>query len=70
LIGDPVADAILLALRQSPAGLSRTNIRDLFGRNYGADKIEPALLKLLSMGKARREAQRGAGRPMEKWWAI
>ena len=71
LVGDPTADAILCALRQSSAGLSRTNIRDLLGRNYGADKIEFALLKLLSMGKARRETSASqGGRPTEKWFAV
>lgn len=35
-IGDPVADEILRALRNAPQGLTRTDIRDLFGRNRSA----------------------------------
>jgi hypothetical protein len=69
LIGDPVADAILRALQQNKAGLSRTDIRDLFSRNASADRIEAALLKLLSTGKVRREIRtpRGPGRRTEMW---
>jgi DNA polymerase I-like protein with 3'-5' exonuclease and polymerase domains len=40
LIGDPIADAILRTLKQNKAGLSRTDIRDLFMRHAPADKIE------------------------------
>jgi hypothetical protein len=69
LIGDPVADVILRALQQNKTGLSRTDIRDLFGRHAPVDKIEAALLKLLNTGKARREirAPRGPGRQTEMW---
>jgi hypothetical protein len=72
LLGDPIADVILRALRQSPDGLSRTSIRDLLGRNYGADKIEMALLKLLHLGKARKQMStpQAAGRPSERWLAV
>ena len=31
-LGDPVADEILRALRQQPAGMTRNEIRDLFDR--------------------------------------
>jgi DNA polymerase I-like protein with 3'-5' exonuclease and polymerase domains len=73
LLGDPVADAILRALRQqSPAGMSRTSIRDLFDRHTSADKIQTALTKLLIVGKARRDTTtaRGPGRPVEMWYAV
>src|SRR5262245_51383982 len=47
LLGDPVVDTILRALRiAGPAGMSRTAIRDLFGRNQSGDRIAAALGKL------------------------
>jgi Toprim domain/CHC2 zinc finger len=72
LIGDPIADAILRALKQAKAGLSRTDIRDMFGRHAPADKIEFALLKLFNAGKIRKEirASRGPGRRAEVWHTV
>jgi hypothetical protein len=74
LIGEKLADAILLALRGSPiTGLSRTDIYKLFSCNARAGNIETALMKLKAMGKARSE-QRAAGshggRPIEIWFPI
>ena len=44
LLGDPLADEILRALRQaSTAGMTRTGISDLFGRNQTKDRIGAAL---------------------------
>jgi DNA polymerase I-like protein with 3'-5' exonuclease and polymerase domains len=70
LLGDPIADAILRAL-QKAGELSRTDIRDLFGRHAPADKIEAALLKLLHTGKAHRDMRspKGPGRAAEVWRA-
>ena len=68
-LGDPVADAILQALRQF-GELTRTDIRDLFGRNLSAIRIDKALALLLTNGKARREKRHGSdhgGRPSEVW---
>jgi bifunctional DNA primase/polymerase-like protein len=71
-LGDPVADQILRALRKSASGLTRTEIRDLFGRNRRADEIEPALASLAQCGLARPQAdnEHGPGRPSEKWVAL
>jgi len=72
-IGDPVADEILRALRNSPAGLTRTQIRDLFNRNVKAGKVQPALELLKRCGLARLElanSEPGGGRPPERWFAI
>jgi hypothetical protein len=72
VLGDPVADEILRALRQAgEAGRTRTELRDLFGRNRGAEDIGRALAALETAGKARR-IMRGdtGGRPAEIWLAI
>jgi hypothetical protein len=72
LIGDPIADAILRTLKQNKAGLSRTDIRDLFMRHAPADKIESVLLRLLTAGKIRKEIRtsQGPGRRAEVWHAV
>ena len=74
LVGDPVADTILRALRAAGAdGLSRTDLINLFGRNLSANKIDAALVALLSAGKVRRGSVKkaaGSGRPREMWFAL
>jgi hypothetical protein len=68
--GDPVADAILQALRNAgDSGLTRTEIRDLFKRHQGADRINAALGELLRLGRVRRETEQTGGRPTERWVA-
>lgn len=72
MLGDDVADEILIALRQAGSeGLTRTAIRDLFGRNRSADRIGAALGLLLSKGRAKGEMKDNvSGRPTEVWRAI
>jgi hypothetical protein len=69
-LGDPVADELLRVLRASPAGLDRTEIRDLFARNRSAQQIGHALGLLLEHGLARCESRATGGRPAERWYAI
>jgi hypothetical protein len=71
-LGDPVADEILRALRQAgDEGMSRTDLRDLFGRHRGADQIGRALAVLAERGLARRVMRTGTGgRPGEIWFAT
>jgi hypothetical protein len=70
-LGDPVADDILTALHQAgSAGMTRTSVRDLFGRNQGSDRIGVALAKLASKGLAIMENRRTGGRPVETWFAT
>jgi hypothetical protein len=72
-LGDPVADEILRALRTSPAGLARTEIRDLFHRNKRSSEIEAALALLQESGLAnvdRSIEQQGQIRPTERWFAL
>jgi hypothetical protein len=73
LLGEPVADTILRALRQAgAAGLTRTAIYNLFGANRSSSKvIAPALQKLVTAGKAKCHSERrGFGPPTEIWQAI
>jgi hypothetical protein len=67
--GDYVADRILLALRNSPKGLTRAQISDLFERNVAGGRLEAALSSLLSTGKALTERRETGGRPSEVWFA-
>jgi len=69
-LGDPVADEILLALKHAGSeGMTRTAIRDLFGRNKSADRIGAALAMLVTRGRARMESRQTGGRPTEVWFA-
>jgi hypothetical protein len=70
-LGDPVADELLQALQQAGgAGMSRTAISDLFGRNRTKDRIGAALALLLKRGKAKGEMQTTGGRAAEIWFAL
>ena len=67
--GDPVADRVANALRSAgEGGMSRTEIRDLFGRLKGADRIDRALALLLRLGRVRRVRRDTGGRPSERWF--
>jgi hypothetical protein len=74
LIGNPVADTMLRALRSGGAdGLSRTDLINLFGRNLSVNQIDAALVALLGAGKVRRGSIKrtsGSGRPREMWFAV
>jgi len=67
--GDPVAEHIHAALARSPAGLTRTQIRDLCQRNLPADRVEQALATLAAAGRAHRHRTLTGGRPAEHWTA-
>lgn len=67
--GDPVADQIHEELRAAPDGLTRTELRDLFGRHKNRSRIDNALSELERLGKARRVKQETGGRPVERWFS-
>ena len=69
-LGDSVADRIQGALRQSPEGLSRTNIYQLFSKHTSAARIEQALGLLQTTGRVRYEVRKTEGRPVEVWQAV
>ena len=70
-LGDPVADAILTALRNSGhTGLTRTEIRDFFARHKKEAQIPSALSSLEALGLVRVEHQASGGRPVERWFST
>jgi hypothetical protein len=69
-IGDPTADEILRALRNSSGGITRTEIRDLFGRNRSGNEIARALGVLLEYGLAKSTQEQTKGRASERWTAV
>lgn len=70
-LGDADADKLLEALRASEEGMTRTEVRDLFGRNKGAAELQRVLDLLYESGKAHPTRQReGDGKkPVERWHA-
>jgi hypothetical protein len=70
-LGDPIADEIMQVMRQAgDEGLTRTQIRDLFGRNRNADRIQFALSTIARAGKARMVPKSTGGKPAEVWIAT
>jgi hypothetical protein len=67
-LGDPVADDIWQALRQTQDGLTKSEIRDLFSRNKSAKAINAGIETLIRAGRLQRNlrpaGERG-GRPAE-----
>lgn len=70
LLGDPIADSIMAALRAAPDGLSRTQISDVFGRNVRASDLARGLQALQRAGLARPEERQTDGRPATIWRTI
>jgi hypothetical protein len=67
---DPLAEQIHTALGASADGLTRTQLRDLFGRNQPAARIDQALGLLAQNSRAQRRRAVTAGRPAEIWFAT
>jgi len=70
ITGDPIAEHIHVALLRSPAGLTRTQIRDLCQRNLPSQRLDQALTNLAAAGRATRQRTRTGGRPAEIWAAA
>lgn len=68
-LGDPVADELLKALRQSPHGMTRTEIRDWFGRNRKSHEIDRGLALLAKQNLAHKTMEQTGTRPIERWYA-
>jgi hypothetical protein len=70
-LGDPTADEIHAELRRrSPAGMTRTEIREHFARHKRSEEVARALGVLLEYDLARRETVTDTGgRPAETWFA-
>jgi len=70
-VGDRAADAILGALRLSPQGMTRTEIRrGVTPHNITNSALARALGLLLRFQLVRRETALTAGRPGERWFAA
>jgi hypothetical protein len=71
LLGDNVADRILEQIQAAQTtGVTRTEIRDLFGRNVREDVIDRALGVLKGRALAWPRIEKTAGRPSERWFAA
>ena len=66
-LGDSLAERIWQAVSSSEAGITRTEIRDLFDRNKSKAEIDAALRLLVSTGRVERSILAGEGRPAEIW---
>jgi hypothetical protein len=70
-LGDPTADEIWAATRERPAGVTRTEVSDMFSRNKKRREIERALGVLEDAGRLRRETrQPERGRSAEVWIPV
>src|SRR5205085_2725723 len=68
---NPVAERLLAALDSTPAGLTRTDIRNLLRNNRTAAEIEQALGWLAEEGLATRRRAPGASfNFVERWFAT
>ena len=70
VVGDPLAEAIRDALLVRPDGMTRTEIRDFFGRNRTGAALEAALSSLARAGRAHARRIITSGRPAEVWMAC
>jgi hypothetical protein len=68
-LGDQTADTILEALRNSPAGLTRTDISALFGRHKPTQEVARGLGVLAGLGLATFVREETEGRSTERWTA-
>jgi hypothetical protein len=70
-IGDPIADALLAALRAHPQGLTDTEISTVvFGRNRPANEIARAKNVLSARGLIYCDQEETAGRTAQRWFAA
>lgn len=65
-LGNPIADRIL-AMLDDASSMTRTEIRDAFGRNVPAEQIGTALALLHDGLLAEMKKEPTAGRPTERW---
>lgn len=66
--GDPVVDRIMEALRETPKGLTRNQINELFGGHQKSERTRNALSELEAAGLIRSEKEPTKGRPVERWF--
>lgn len=70
-LGDQTADESWTAAKERPAGVTRTEVSELFSRNKKRREIERALAVLEDAGRLRRETrQPERGRTAEVWIPV
>ena len=69
-VGDPVADKILLGLKDSAEGLTLTEIQRLFSNNKSKGQIDQALKMLARQELIHSKEERTGGRPVQKWFVT
>ncbi|MBZ5581438.1 MAG: primase C-terminal domain-containing protein [Acidobacteriia bacterium] len=69
-LGNQVADRILKALGGAPEGLTRSDLRDLFGGHRSSEEIGTALRILGERALVECEKEDTGGRPVERWFAA
>ena len=69
-LGNHVADQILKAIGRAPEGLTRNDLRDLFGRHRSSEEIGVALQILGDRNLVECEKEDTGGRPVERWFAT
>ncbi|MGO9750052.1 MAG: DUF3987 domain-containing protein [Solirubrobacteraceae bacterium] len=70
-LGDPTADEIWTATKERPAGVTRTDVSEMFSRNKKRREIERALSVLEDAGRLRRETRHPEhGRTAEIWIPV
>jgi hypothetical protein len=67
-LGDPMADEIMQMLRGSPNGMTRTEIRDAFGRNQRPGALARVLGMISKAELIDHRYEPGTGRPVERWF--
>jgi hypothetical protein len=67
---NPLAEAILAALKDRPDGMTRSELFDFFQRHKKSEEIDAALRWLAELGKARYRQEKTAGRPKVRWLAL
>ena len=69
-LGDPVADHVLRLLRDSPDGMTLTDIGRGFSGHRGKDQIHGALDLLLRLNRVQKRTVDTAGRRAEVWCVV
>ncbi len=69
-LGNPVADELLKLIRNSPGGVTRTQIRDFFGRHKSSHHIDRALTNLLEQKLIGGCKEETGGKPKSVFSAI
>jgi hypothetical protein len=69
-LGDPVADEILRALRESPRGMTRNELMNHFARHLTSEQIGRGVAVLARGNLATSVTEPTRGRPLQRWRAV